>query len=426
MNDQESKPVKPLFREVALKHQEKSLHSDESLWVLSYNKWSSRICTFLLVLIGIIWLIWGSIPIETQGLGIAVNAAGLYNLDISMKGVVKTLHVQVGDLVEKGQLVATLYNPELEIQLDGIQKIIKSKQEQLRYLNREVHDENKLRIIAIKANIEAITNKIQILENDIPIIMEDLNQKKLLAAKGLVSSITMEATKDLLWNKESDLEKTKVELSKANALLKKEYREDEIKTLEEVIRRYAKDKAAIEAQLQYARIYSPVKGLLLEWFAKPGSNVDKGNLIARLEIQEENQRKIVFYGYIPIENKRIVPETPVLIELSNVNSQEYGAMLGRIISVSKKAISPEALTHFIHNSSLIEYLQHKQSAVIEVIIEPELDPRTPSGYRWTSGIGPSIELSSGTLCSFKGRIEEISPLYYFFPLWRLRSIPTEK
>ena len=74
------------------------------------------------------------------------------------------------------------------------------------------------------------------------------------------------------------------------------------------------------------------------------------------------------------------------------------------------------------NPSLIEYLMQRQPAVLEVIIEPELDSHTYSGYRWTSGKGPSIKLTSGTLCVFKGVVEEVKPIFYLFPFWWVKKI----
>ena len=103
------------------------------------------------------------------------------------------------------------------------------------------------------------------------------------------------------------------------------------------------------------------------------------------------------------------------IELTTVKAQEYGALLGKISRVSQYAISPENITRMIDNPSLVDYLMQKQLAVLEVIIEPEQDPHTFSGYRWTSGEGPPIKLTSGTLCVFRGMVEEVKPIFYLFP-----------
>lgn len=412
---------KNLFRSSALEYQSKIHQLDDAFKVINYNKWSIYIILFILPIFGLVWFVAGTIPVDVKGVGIAVNSAGLYNLDVSMKGIIKELQVKIGTPITKGQLLATLYNPELNARYEAQETILLRLNEQLQHLQDEVQFENAMRIAALKSSIESAQYKIDALIEEIPVIKEDLYNKEMVAKKGLLSSITMENAKDLLWNKESELENTKTQLYKLKYQLKKEYREDEIKALEEAIRNNEKEKALIEAQLQYDRIYSPSHGILLEWFVQPGTNVNKGDLIARLEIQDEKQKKIIFYGYIPIENKKIPLQTIVEIELTNVNSQEYGTMLGHIVSVSGKAISSEAFNQFIQNPELIEYLQHKQMAVLEVIIEPEIDPNTPSGFRWSSGTGPDIQLTSGTLCTFRGQVEEISPLNYFFPIWRIKT-----
>jgi len=44
-----------------------------------------------------------------------------------------------------------------------------------------------------------------------------------------------------------------------------------------------------------------------------------------------------------------------------------------------------------------------EGAVIEVRVQLRRDPQTVSGYAWSSGRGPALQLHSGTFCT--GRIE---------------------
>ncbi len=74
----------------------------------------------------------------------------------------------------------------------------------------------------------------------------------------------------------------------------------------------------------------------------PDQYIAAGELIVRLEIQGKEPAHKIFYGYLPVETgKSVRLHAEVEIELTNVKSQEYGAMLGNIISVSQYAISPE-------------------------------------------------------------------------------------
>jgi HlyD family secretion protein len=46
------------------------------------------------------------------------------------------------------------------------------------------------------------------------------------------------------------------------------------------------------------------------------------------------------------------------------------------------------------------------------------DPKTPSGFRWSSSQGPPVEIFSGTLVSASIVTEEKRPISYVLPILR--------
>lgn len=418
MTAEEQKKPQSVYRQQAIDFHIKSHHSEDPLQVMSYKGWLTKFSIAILVVLGLSWLFFGSILIETSGIAVAFSSTGQYPVEVSMTGVVDDLKVQVGEKIKKDQLIATMGNPELRAQLRAINAALTSLSGQYKHLVDEVKGEDQKRITALNASIEAKKHKISMLEKDIPIIEEDLRLKENLAKKGLLSSITMEKAKDLLWTKQLDLENTKSELYKDQFELKKEYRQQEIITLEELLRQQTKNKEITESQLQYDKIYSPINGTLLEWLVQPGSHLKTGELIAWLDAGE-GKEGIVFYGYVPIEMRKIPKGARVEIELTSVNPQEYGALVGKVIQVNEKPITPELLSLSIHNKALIEQLLQKHSAIIEILIEPQKDPNTPSGYKWTSGKGPAIDLTTGTIAKFKAIVDVESPFNYYFSPWKI-------
>lgn len=414
---------RPLFRPAAVEHFADTAQFEQNLHPISYKRWLTR-ASLALIFIGLLtWVIFGFIPIEAEGVGIAVNAEGLSNVETSFSGIVKTLNVRVGDQVKQGDLLVTLYNPEIEARLRIVQGTIQTLEKRLVLLRLQVASEAAAERKALSENVEAAKFKIQSLEKEIPVLQSDVKNKEDLAAKGLFDSQSLQQSKELLWSKQTDLEKTKANLSNLQFLLKKGYREEEVEALYEQFLQAVQDKRLLETQLRYKSIYSPVTGRVLEWFITPDRYVAAGELIARLEIQGKEKGHKIFYGYLPLEaGKKVRLNAEVEIELTTVKSQEYGAMLGNIVGVSQYAISPENLTRLINNPALIEYFLQKHEAVLEVLIEPQHDPHTISGYRWTSGNGPPIQLTSGTLCTFKGLVEEIRPFLYFFPAWWIKKM----
>jgi len=131
----------------------------------------------------------------------------------------------------------------------------------------------------------------------------------------------------------------------------------------------------------------------------------------------------LFYGYLPIEDGgKVKLNGEVFIELAAIKSGEYGALLGNIVSVSPYPVRSENLTRFIHHPALDSYFQQHHEMVVEVVIEPQRDSRTESGYRWTSGKGAPVQLSGGMLFTFRGLVEEVRPYLHFIPVWRIKKL----
>jgi HlyD family secretion protein len=52
---------------------------------------------------------------------------------------------------------------------------------------------------------------------------------------------------------------------------------------------------------------------------------------------------------------------------------------------------------------------------VEVRIQLEPDPSTPSGYRWSSSSGPPFAINSGALCQATITLSEQRPINLVFP-----------
>lgn len=419
--DQESSSM---FRQSAIEYHSGRSQFEHTLQSIQYKKWIILASLAILFIGSLTWFFFGSIPIEAEGIGIAVNVEGLSNIETAFSGVVKNLNVHVGEQIKKGDVIAILYNPEIENQLLSAKQIISSLKKRLKILRDQVEKEKTREKKALLESIEASHFKMQVLEKEIPVLQRDVFNKEDLAIQGLFDSQSLQDSKELLWSKQIDLEKSRANLSHLQFLLKKGYRQEEIDALNEQLLETIKERKILETQLTYKNIYSPVTGTLLEWFIQPNKYVSIGELIARSEIQEnEKEGRKVFYGYLPVEiGRRVRLNAEVAIQLTNVKSQEFGAILGNIASVSQYATSPENLSRLINNPDLIDYFLQKNAAITEVIIEPQLDPNTVSGFHWTSGKGPPIHLTSGTLCTFKGLVEEVPPYLYFLPTWWIRKM----
>ena len=114
---------------------------------------------------------------------------------------------------------------------------------------------------------------------------------------------------------------------------------------------------------------------------------------------------------------------------STSRQEEFGFMLGLVTSVSEFPVSSSAMMNVLHNDSLVQSLS-SGGAPIEVRADLIPDPRTPSGYKWSSGNGPRIMMGSGTMCQGNVVVEQQKPINMVIPIFKKyvlgEGIPNEK
>jgi HlyD family secretion protein len=101
---------------------------------------------------------------------------------------------------------------------------------------------------------------------------------------------------------------------------------------------------------------------------------------------------------------------------SIVKKERYGLMLGRVRSVESFPSTRQGMMRVLHNEQLVDaFLAETNGTPIGVRAELLLQPNTPSGYRWSSGNGPDVVLTSGTRCTGYVTTRTQRPLGLVFP-----------
>ena len=91
-------------------------------------------------------------------------------------------------------------------------------------------------------------------------------------------------------------------------------------------------------------------------------------------------------------------------------------MKGVVKEILPFAASPQGdILQSIPSISLREYLSKEEPTVV-VVIEPALDPETPSGYEWTIKEGPPYRIHAGSIAEVKVFLEEKRPITYLIPI----------
>jgi hypothetical protein len=116
----------------------------------------------------------------------------------------------------------------------------------------------------------------------------------------------------------------------------------------------------------------------------------------------------------PQDALKIRPGMEVRVSPDTVNTEEYGFMRGKVVSVSDTPATAQEMQRVLNNDTLVKNLS-QQNFPIEVTIALERDSSTPSGYRWYSAKGPQTEISNTTFCAVQIIIESQHPIELVLP-----------
>ncbi|MFN8535039.1 MAG: HlyD family efflux transporter periplasmic adaptor subunit [Dehalococcoidia bacterium] len=160
-------------------------------------------------------------------------------------------------------------------------------------------------------------------------------------------------------------------------------------------------------------LFSPTNGVIIEISVLRGALVQPGDPIARIEPQPSQLLAIAYLN--ADQGNQVSQGMRALVSPSSVPAERYGAILGTVAAVSPYPVSQARLELTLENQALIRTLAGG-AGVVEVVIDLERDPRSPSGFRWTSPNGPPTTVTLGTLAETTITLRSIRPIQMLLPV----------
>ncbi|MDD2402789.1 MAG: NHLP bacteriocin system secretion protein, partial [Clostridia bacterium] len=156
-------------------------------------------------------------------------------------------------------------------------------------------------------------------------------------------------------------------------------------------------------------------GRVLEVKKRRGELIEPGMKLIGVEREGKTIRDLEVVLYVPAEEgKQISLGLEAQISPTIVKKEEYGFMIGRVISVSEFPATSQGMMTTLGSQDLVAKLS-KSSAPIEVRVELITDSSTISGYKWSSPNGPPITIDSGTLCDGTITVRSQRPIRLVIP-----------
>jgi HlyD family secretion protein len=389
----------PIFREVALERLSSPEELDRLLRVTDSKAWIAQLTIFALTIVAIAWGFAGRIPSVVSGQGVIVRRGGVLNVVSAGSGVVAQLNVKVGDHISEGQIVAAVAQPAmLEKRKNAEQALAQARRERDRAhaLRLEQAKMESASIQRQRANAEL---EAQHLGQQAELAKENVAAQNQLFTAGIVvkqkaieASQNLAAIEDKIAAVQAHLQELEADEFSIQAKVQEADAQQEL-GIEDLERNLS----AVEKDLEIAgNVVSPYRGEVLEVKVSTGATVGASDPI--LSIQPDVQDLEVLL-YLPAGRAKDVRSgMEVKISPSSVKPEEYGFIKGYVTYVSDFPDTPAELMHNFQNEVLVKALTG-EGPVSGLHVEMQRNPKTFSGYQWSSSSGPKVTLSSGTLCS---------------------------
>jgi HlyD family secretion protein len=429
----------------------------------------------------LLWSIFGSAATVVDCRGITTRPGGLFNVVAQERGPVGSILVRMGDLVSKGQTLATIEQPLLNVETRAASAelsclraehadIVKMfGEENVRYLAALKRQQSTLessiaarerRRQDIRKELEVIRPALKEQRKEIETLVASL-QERVRAERQLLQGLIRAARSDAVAARDlengrrdvtnvedrlnvarADLARHEVTALQTETTARREEDQAELAIQEysvqlatlarEDVERSTRQKERLYALL--SKVYAAEDRLRLlesrQQLSQVVSNydgrvvevkADPGQVIsagATVVVVEMAQQPLLVHAFVPAwGGKKVKPGMRVEVTPALVQREEFGYIIGTVRFVSLFPLSEEGMLQLIPDRRTVDLLT-SQGSTFAVEVEIESDPATPSGYRWSTGRGPDLTMDTGMFCQARVITREQPPITLVVPALR--------
>ncbi len=393
---------KKVFREQAIEAQQQLDELPQAMTVISGWVRPTLFLLFMALCAATIWSAFIQVPVKVHGHGVLVDRSGelLQPLRVRSEGVISELQVAIGDQVAKDQPIGRMKLFEREAALVKSEKSFRLLQRKIN-LNKkieklEVASANELynqRQSALKKKTDDLNKRISWLEG------RQRDAEKLLR-DGVATRNRVQSERFELIGARQKLAGLEIELNGLVADKKRltdGHRRKRLQMQSELAQ--AREDIATQKQLieELTKIVSPIEGTVTEVIRDRGDYVKAGQPIIRiLHTNVRTAGNLEALVFVPMgSGKRVEPSDSVFIKPGSLPTGTHDMLRAKVVSVSEAPVTADALKHALGNEGLA-HVSAGTGAPFAVRVRLDVDPKSESGFAWTSGNGPALMLTPGT------------------------------
>ncbi|UWU74796.1 NHLP bacteriocin system secretion protein [Bradyrhizobium huanghuaihaiense] len=411
-----------IFREAAIERLSNPEQLDHVVGVTRPFDCVAAAALALGLVVLIAWSVLGRIPTRVSGDGILLSSGGrLVDAVSAVSGKLAALEIGIGDTVRRDQVIARVAQTETEQRLQQARDVLREREREHAELVGAISREIDAKLANYTAQEAGLANVIAAAEKRSVYLTDEVAKLEPAAASGIVTRKYLEDRRVELNNARERITDARNDILKLNAqrLDLQSQRERDRLLSEFKINDAKRTVEHLGAELERgSRILSPADGRVVELKVSAGAVLAVGTSVIEIETAGQVLEATV---YMPADRgKTIRPGMEVRIEPNTIKREEYGAIVGNVVAVSDFPVTPQGMLADLHNDALVKRFS-QDGAPYAAKVALARDPSTFSGYRWTSGKGPPIPLSSGTLTRAEVTTREQPPIDLVIPLMKRLS-----
>jgi len=412
---------KGIFRKVALERLSSPEQLDQLMQVTTPKGWIALVVLLVIVVIAIIWGIYGKIPDKVQAQGILIKASGVAEVVPRHSGPLVELSVAVGDRVEKGQIIGSIDQTELQKQIISAEAELAELHRNYGITSSRGHqgsaiagDYREMMRNVYQQSLGSAQERLQWYGEKIP-IQEQLLEQGLIRRQDLVTTqqqygMTQEEIKKLT---------AQIDELSVQEFSQDKQREDELRGIGIQINRSERELQLLEEKLAFSTsIVSSFSGRVLEVLAAPGDMVSPQGPLLILDREESQTGPIQLEAIVfasATEGKKVTTGLLAQVAPSTVYKEKFGTLVGRVTEIASYPSTYQGMMRVLRNDMLASQFS-KAGASLMMHITLETDSSTFSGYRWSSSSGPPVLINPGTICSAEMIVAEEKPITLVIPM----------
>jgi NHLM bacteriocin system secretion protein len=407
-----------LFRKQSLEQLERPEDYHVPLRVVGRVEWLAGLLCLSLCVAAVLWACFARYRETVEGPGVLVRSGGVFiGINAPKAGWIDGL-VTTGERVDADQLVASLTTPEEDARVDDLIRRI----DQIELQRLAITQRYEMRIAsetqAQQRRREQLEESAGLTRRRIAEAETTLSQREYLVSQGSGTVDRVQEARERFFSAREQLSRTQAELAALDSAIHAigGQRDQEL----EANQRQLLD---LRGQLEQARlsrkladeIRAPRAGIVALVPVTMNALVAAGQRIVTLETGG-NRLEALFF--VPGDmGKRIQPGMEVRLSPTTAPREEYGMILGTVVSVSPHPEGQAEITERLGNPELAR-LMAQNGTPFEVRATLTLNPDSPNGYVWTSERGKEISLSSGLLLTANVTVRRAPPITLVIPALR--------